>query len=305
MLNKTMLNKCVLCPRQCGVNRNNGEKGFCKMDNKIYVASVCAHKGEEPVISGKNGICNVFFAHCNMQCVFCQNCQISNNEIDISQYEISLEDLTDKIINILNQNINILGFVSATHCVVQMIEIITALADKGYHPVIVYNTNAYDNVTTLRMLENIVNIYLPDFKYIDSNLAAEYSEAPNYPEVCKQAIKEMYRQKGSSLITDEQEMAESGLIIRHLILPNHLDNSREILRYISEEISLRVHISLMAQYYPTHRAAKLINRKITRQEYQDIIEYMEKIGLYNGYFQEMESADNYLPDFEKEKTFAE
>jgi len=296
---------CNICPRQCKVNREAGELGWCRTDNQFYISSICIHKGEEPVISGGLGVCNVFFAHCNLQCVYCQNFQISDNKTLLFKIKMSFENVISQIENILKTGINRLGFVSPSHFVNQLIEIVLELNKRGYKPIIIYNSNGYDSVETLKILENIVDIYLPDFKYLDNYLAKLYSKAENYPEIAKKAIKEMYRQKGSTLIIDENNLAESGIIIRHLVLPNHLENSKKILKFIAEEISYKIHISLMSQFFPTHNCMFFddINRKLTFDEYQEIIKEMEKLELYNGFVQELESSDNYKPNFENQKPF--
>ncbi len=296
---------CNNCPRKCNAERINGEFGWCKSGTGLYISSICIHKGEEPVISGKYGICNVFFAHCNLQCIYCQNYQISDNKRPISDYEMTFQDVIFHIINILKSGINILGFVSPSHFVPQMLLIIDELKRKGYNPTIVYNSNGYDNVETLKFLENIVDVYLPDFKYIENELAEKYSQANNYSEIAQKAIKEMYRQKGSTLIVNDEGYAESGLIIRHLILPNYIENSKKVLKYIAEEISTSVNISLMSQFYPTKNCADIqqLNRHLTKIEYLEVVDEMEKLGLYNGYIQELESNLNYKPNFEKEHPF--
>jgi putative pyruvate formate lyase activating enzyme len=304
---KELLESCKICPRKCNVNRLQNNLGWCKAGAGFYISSICIHKGEEPVISGKYGICNVFFAHCNIQCVYCQNYQISNNNISISKFELSFKDVIFHIINILNKGINILGFVSPSHFVPQMLLIIDELKRQGYNPTIVYNSNGYDNVETLKLLENIVDIYLPDFKYFENDLAAKYSAATDYSEIAQKAIKEMYRQKGSTLIINEEGYAERGLIIRHLVLPGYVANSKKVLKYISEEISTTVRISLMSQFYPTEASKHIqqLNRYLTRDEYDEVILEMEKLGMYNGYIQELESSNNYKPDFDKNNPFEE
>jgi len=306
MLNfESDLENCNLCPRKCGINRKTVETGWCKTGSGYYISSICIHKGEEPPISGNKGICNVFFAHCNLQCVYCQNFQISDNKISISKFEMNFEEVIFQIIEIMKKGINIIGFVSASHVVPQMIAIIEEINKRGYKPTIVYNSNGYDSVETLKKLENIVNVYLPDFKYFESDLSEKYSLAKNYPEIAQKAIKEMYRQKGSSLHIDDEGYAESGLIIRHLILPNQVENSFKVLNFIAEEISTSVHISLMSQYYPTHNFVKYekLKRKILKSEYQAVLDEMERLGFYKGFNQELDSTENYRPDFENNHPF--
>jgi len=298
------LKHCALCPRECGIDRTKGDKGFCGLDDKIYISSICIHKGEEPPVSGPRGICNVFFAHCNMQCVYCQNFQISDNKFAAYRYEMTLEAAVGKIIAILDKDITALGFVSPTHQIPQMLSIIEELHKRSYEPIIVYNSNGYDKVETLKELEGIVDVYLPDFKYSDSVLSKELSDTPDYPATALKAVKEMYRQKGSLLITHDSGYAESGLIIRHLILPGLAQNSIRLLKTISEELSPKLHISIMSQYFPPKTLSpSYLNYKITEEEYRLVTDEMERLGLDNGWLQEYDSQNNYRPDFNKEHPF--
>jgi putative pyruvate formate lyase activating enzyme len=300
-----LLNRCNVCPRNCNVNRYETNKGYCRIDAGFYIASIFPHKGEEPPISGDKGICNVFFAHCNLQCVYCQNYQISRNKIAPDKYKMTLEQVVQKITDILDTGIQTLGFVSPSHFVPQIIQIIDRLHQLKYFPTIVYNTNAYDNVDSLKILESYVDVYLPDFKYIENDISQKYSLAKNYPEIAIAAIKEMYRQKGDYLIINKNGYAESGMIIRHLILPNNVENSLKILDFIANEISTNIAISLMSQYYPTAEAFKFpeLSRPINSAEYQKVVQRAKKLGLTNGWIQQMDSKSNYKPDFEKEIPF--
>lgn len=299
------LNNCNFCPKNCNVNRNESDNGFCKADSNFYIASIFVHKGEEPPIVGENGICNIFYPHCNLQCVYCQNHQISDNNIPLEKHKMEFDDIINQIKNILNSGISMLGFVSPSHFIPQTIMIIKKLHELNYYPTIVYNTNAYDTVESLKLLENYVDIYLPDFKYSDEKLALKYSKAKNYPQKALLAIKEMYRQKGDSLIINKNGYAESGIIIRHLILPNHVQNSINILKLIATEISEEIHISLMSQYFPTANSFtfKELSRPINKEEYQQVVEQAKMLNLNNGWIQEMESKDNYQPDFENNEPF--
>jgi putative pyruvate formate lyase activating enzyme len=296
---------CTLCPRQCNVDRLAGAAGWCRSDAGFNIASICIHHGEEPIIGGEAGICNVFFDHCNLQCVFCQNDQISNNQLKhVARYN-SLKAVVDGIIKCLDKGCKSVGFVSPTHYVPQVKMIIAALNELGRNPTIVYNTNAYDRVKTLRGLEDLVDVYLPDLKYMDAALANRYSRAKDYPEVAALAIREMYRQKGSSLITDEADVALRGILVRHLVLPGQVENSLAVLRFLAEEISTSIHISLMSQYAPMravqHYAA--LNRSITQQEYQQVLAAFDTLGFRNGFIQELASGGSYKPDFEREHPF--
>lgn len=298
------LKHCNLCPRDCGIDRTKGEKGWCGLDDKIYISSICIHKGEEPPISGSKGICNVFFSHCNMQCLYCQNHQISDNSAPADRYRMTLESAVNKIAVILDKGIPSLGFVSPTHQIPQMLSIIEELKRRGYSPVIVYNSNGYDKAEILKELEGIVDVYLPDFKYSDPVMSKELSDAPDYPRTALAAIREMYRQKGSLLITNDSGYLESGLIIRHLVLPGLAQNSIRLLNAIAEELSPKVHISLMSQYYPPkHLSPSYLNYKITEEEYRLVTDEMERLELYSGWLQEYDSHNNYRPDFNKEHPF--
>jgi putative pyruvate formate lyase activating enzyme len=299
------LKDCTLCPRNCHVNRFSEKTGYCHSGSSYQIGSVCLHHGEEPAVSGNKGICNVFFTHCNLQCVYCQNAQISRNNSDIVEQTMSLEEVLTEIISLLDQAIPALGFVSPTHFTPQVKVIIRALRKLEKNPVIVYNSNGYDKPETLRSLENMVDVFLPDFKYISSQDALSYSDAPDYPETAIKALKEMYYQKGSTVITNENGYAESGLIIRHLVIPGKTDESIRLLETIAEELSPSVWISLMSQYYPAAGAMHLpsLNRQITKKEYTKVVHAMEKIGFRNGWVQEFESPQNYRPDFRNKYPF--
>lgn len=299
------LRRCNICPRKCGANRFSDKLGYCKSDTSFYISSICVHRGEEPPISGSHGICNVFFGHCNLQCIYCQNHQISDNAEYDAARRWSLKDVLVKIIRCLDSGCKALGFVSPSHFVPQMKIIISSLRDLGYHPTIVYNTNAYDNVETLKEIEPLVDVYLPDFKYCDPQLGKDFSDASNYPEIAKAALKEMYRQKGSSFITDEENLAKRGILIRHLVLPGYVENSLDVLRFIADEISTSIHISLMSQYHPAFLAIDLppLNRSLHKEEYFKVIDEFHHLGFRKGYIQELESYENYRPDFDKDNPF--
>jgi putative pyruvate formate lyase activating enzyme len=299
------LNDCVNCPRECHVNRADGRFGYCKSGSGYNIGSICLHMGEEPVISGTKGICNVFFTHCNLQCIYCQNYQISRNDCILSDAEMSLEKAVKEICRVLDSDTNLLGFVSPSHCIPQMKAIIEELHDIGRNPVVVYNSNAYDKVETLKNLEGLIDVYLPDFKYSNKDLALEFSDAPDYHEIAMAAIKEMVRQKGKSVRLNNDGQAEAGVIIRHLVLPGHVENSVHALKTLSEEISPLLHISLMSQYYPTPVVKKIknINRKVTAEEYQKVVDAFEKFGFHRGWVQDAESSGHYLPDFMNDHPF--
>jgi len=296
---------CSVCPRDCFADRSSDTRGYCNAGSGLEIASICIHKGEEPPVSGSSGICNVFFSRCNLQCIYCQNCQISTNSNEINFPSISLEAAVSQINSLLDSGCKALGFVSPSHMIPQMLSIIEAVQETGRRPVIVYNTNAYDKVDVLRNLEGIIDVYIPDFKYSDSNLAGGLSDARDYPEVAEKALKEMFRQKGAPLIIDDDGQAISGLIIRHLIIPGQIENSLNVLRFIASELSSKVHISLMSQYHPMPAVKNhsFLGRTITINEYSDVINEMTKLDLNYGWIQDQESASNYLPDFNNEHPF--
>lgn len=299
------LSICTLCPHECGVNRYV-QTGFCNVDSNPLVSSIFPHKGEEPVISGKNGICNVFFAHCNLQCIFCQNHQISRNTKHGKNWLTDTKIIVDEIKSLLDTGISMLGFVSPTHQVPQMVDIVNYLNQSGYKPTIVYNSNGYDKVETLKMLEGIVDVYLPDFKYYDNSLASMFSGVSDYFQVASKAIKEMYRQKGSGLILTNEGLAEFGMIIRHLVLPGHADDSIKLLNFLAEEISPRLYISLMSQYYPPAGLTlpNELKHHVGIDEYKKVIEVLDSHG-FRGWVQDIISSQFYRPDFESSTPFAE
>jgi len=299
------LHECMICPHNCRADRFSRKLGWCLTDASFNVSSVVVHRGEEPVIGGKKGICNVFFSHCNLQCVFCQNYHISCNSNKIENTGQSLHSVIGMITSILDSGIDALGFVSPSHVIPQMKIIIQALQRMNYHPTIIYNSGGYDKVEELLKLENMIDVYLPDFKYMDPVLAKSFSQAGDYPFVAGKAISEMYRQKGITLVCNEEGRAVFGLVIRHLVLPGHEDNSINVLRFIANNLSPDIHISLMSQYYPAGQIGNnsKLNRTITEDEYQKVLEEMNHLGFSKGWIQELNSSDNYRPDFHKSHPF--
>lgn len=291
---------CRLCPRNCGVNRLEEASGSCRSDARLHIAAITLHRGEEPVLSGPHGMCNVFFSHCNLRCNYCQNFQISRNTGDADTV-LSLHQAVEQIAAVLARGVERLGFVSPSHMVVQMVAIVEALWREGLRPVIVYNSSGYDRVETLRRLEGLVDVYLPDCKYMDAALAHRYSAAPDYPQVAAAALREMYRQMGNVLHLDDAGLALKGMIVRHLVLPGQVANSLAVLRFLARELSPRLTLSLMAQYYPTAAVADHpeLGRRLYAREYDAVIREMETLGLENDFTQELESADYYRPDFSK------
>lgn len=297
------LRSCNLCPRNCNANRFAGNQGWCKTDHQYHIASVVNHRGEEPAISGSNGICNIFFNHCNLQCIYCQNHQISDNNTTPEAW--NFEKLLQNIMVHLNSGCQSLGFVSPSHQIPQMLSVIRALQHLKPKPIFVYNSNGYDKAEVLRELEGLIDVYLPDLKYASDQTAMNYSGANNYVDASQKALREMFRQKGAALHYNDDAYAESGLIVRHLVLPGHITESLQILRFIADELSPKVHVSLMAQYFPTSAASAHpnLNRTLTQHEYETVAREMETLGLSNGWLQDLESNRNYRPDFEKEEPF--
>lgn len=295
---------CNLCPRRCEADRTAHELGYCQSTAEPEIASICLHKGEEPVLSGNVGVCNVFFSHCNLQCIYCQNYQISGNTtLGGSAYTIS--KAADEIEYLLDKGTTMLGFVSPSHQVVAMVDIVNELHRRNRTPRVIYNTNGYDSVEVLQELDGVVDIYLPDMKYASNELGAKLSKVPDYFSAASSALSEMYRQKGSYLSLDSNSMAESGLIIRHLVLPGYAENSIAVLNYIAEEISLNVHISLMAQFDPPAclPADSPLNCRLSQDDYRKVVDHFYATGFSKGWLQELESASTYNPDFSKQHPF--
>ena len=291
-----ILEKCAICPHNCGINRLNNQIGRCKSKDTVKVALYSTHNFEEPCISGKKGSGTVFFSNCNMNCVFCQNYEISQQG---KGKEISIEELADIFIKQQEKNVENINLVTPTSYVPQIIEAIKIARGNGLKLPIVYNTNGYEKVETLKMLDGFVDIYLPDFKYSDNELWKRLSKVDNYFEIATEALKEMYRQTGKAVFNDEGIM-QRGMIIRHLVLPNHILNSRRVLKWINENMH-DVYVSVMAQYFPTYKAKEIddINRKLTKEEYKQIENYLYRLDLENGYIQELgEHEEEYVPNWE-------
>lgn len=299
------LEDCRICPRDCGVDRPAGEVGYCRTGPDFYVSSILLHRGEEPLISGEKGICNIFFAHCNLQCLYCQNYQISRNDTVDPSWKMEFPELIRQVEFLLDRGASGVGFVSPSHCIPQMRAVIRALRERGRSPVTVFNTGGYDKVETLRALSGEIDVYLPDLKYLDAGLAEEYSGAADYPEVARAALKEIFRQKGDRLRITAEGTAKSGLIIRHLVLPGAVENSKTCLRFIAEELSPDVHISLMSQYRPTPpvRNHPQLGRLLRAEEYEGVKEELHRLGFSHGWVQELDSPDHYLPDFNRRDPF--
>jgi putative pyruvate formate lyase activating enzyme len=291
---------CDICPRNCGINRLNNVLGYCRSGKQAEISSYCAHHGEEPALSGSKGSGTVFFSHCNLRCIYCQNHQISQ-DFDSSSTPVDPGSLAKIMLDLQDrQGCHNINLVSPSHYVPQIVAAVYQAIPMGLKIPIVYNTNAYDAVATLKMLYGIVDIYLPDIKYSSNKYARKFSRSVDYVAFSRLAIREMYNQVGS-LITDDSGIARRGLIIRHLILPNNIAGSIDSLGWIAREISTKTTLSIMSQYYPCHNAKEepLLCRKISLSEYNTVAEVVEKLGIENGWMQEMDSAENYLPDFNR------
>jgi putative pyruvate formate lyase activating enzyme len=293
------LASCDICPRECGVNRLENKLGFCHSAHLPIVSAVCAHYGEEPVISGSQGSGAIFFGNCNMRCVYCQNHQISQDWRKQKSREMDCHTLAEHMLRLQDEsgchNIN---FVSPSHFVPQLIRAVLEAVPMGLRLPLVYNTGGYDSIESLQALDGIISIYLPDIRYSSDRWSKVLSLAPEYVKHSRAAIREMYRQVGD-VVLDEAGLAQKGLIVRHLILPNGLAGSRDSLTWLAQELSPSVTVSIMSQYYPANRALRshLLSRTISPSEYQEVVDLVNSLGLENGWLQEMGASENYLPDF--------
>ena len=290
------LKECTLCPHMCKVNRQDGHIGRCKATDKIKIALASVHKFEEPCISGENGSGTIFFSNCNFRCKFCQNYEISQEGLG---KEITIEELSDIFISEQERNVNNINLVTPTMYVYHIIEAIDLARKNGLTIPIIYNSNGYENIETIKLLNGYIDVYLPDFKYYNDKIAEKYSGIENYFEYTTKAIKEMYNQVKNPVF-DENGIIKKGLIIRHLILPNYIENSKHVLKWIRENLGKDVYISIMAQYFPTYKAKQdeFLNRKINKKEYKKIEDYIFELGFENGYIQDLgEHEEEYVPDF--------
>ena len=274
---KPHLDACDVCPLLCGVNRTAGELGICETGEKVQVSSHFAHHGEEHPISGYSGSGTIFFTHCNLRCVYCQNADISQLSSGI---EFNAEGLAGIMLSLQRMGCHNINLVSPSHVIPQILEAVYIAARKGLRLPLVYNTGGYDSLEMLTLLDGVVDIYMPDMKYSDEAIARKYSLTKNYPEINQKAVLEMHRQVGN-LITDENGIAVRGLLVRHLVLPNDLAGSGAILRFLAEKVSKNIYLNIMAQYHPVFQAAKYpeLNRMITPQEYQRVLKMARDLDL--------------------------
>lgn len=277
---------CLLCPRKCKAKRKEGQKGVCRVSDKLFIASYNLHFGEEPPISGYKGSGTIFFSYCNLRCVYCQNYPISQLAVG---REVSIEDLSNIMILLEKRGAHNINLVTPTHYVYHILKAIYLASKKGLSIPIVYNTSGYESLDALFLLDGIVDIYLTDIRYFNNKFSLKYSGVPDYKERVVQAVKEMYRQVGN-LLLDERGIGLHGLIIRHLVLPNNISSTEQVLKFIKENISPYTYISLMNQYFPAHRAKEFpeINRKITKEEFDKAVKFLYVLGLENGWIQEWE-----------------
>jgi len=290
------LKSCRLCPRNCGANRLQGELGFCRAGRDVRIAKVCLHEWEEPCISGSRGSGTVFFSNCNLRCVFCQNHRISEESFG---KDVSIERLSEIFLEQQARGAHNLNLVTPTHYVPQIIEAVKLAKAKGLKLPILYNTNSYENVETIRSLEGIVDVYLADLKYFSDSYAIKYSGAKDYFQHASKAIAEMFRQVGEPVF-DSEALLQRGLIIRHLMLPGLLFDTKKVLDHIRSTYGDSVYVSIMNQYTPMHRAAQYpeINKKLNKRHYESIIQYCLDSGIHNAFIQDTGTAtEDYVPDF--------
>lgn len=289
------LKECKLCPHKCGVNRIEGKVGRCHAGAKVKIALSSLHYFEEPCISGENGSGTVFFTGCNLRCKFCQNYKVSQ---ELSGTEIEIEDLADIFLDLQSKNANNINLVTGVMYIPHIIEALKLAKSKGLKIPVIYNSSGYEDIESIKKLNGYIDVYLPDMKYYYNELGKELSEVEKYFEISSEAIKEMYNQVGAPIF-DENGLIKKGLIVRHLVLPNHIRNSKMVLKWLNNNIDKNILISVMAQYFPTNKAMATedINRKLTIEELNEIKEFVSELGI-NGYIQDLENnEEQYVPKF--------
>lgn len=299
MKNMNKYEDCLLCPRKCGINRSTGQTGVCGVSSEIKVARAALHYWEEPCISGKRGSGAVFFSGCSLHCVFCQNREISDGK---EGKVISKERLSDIFMELADKGANNINLVTPGQYIPDIVWAVNDAKSRGMKLPIIYNTSGYENVTELKLLEGIVDVYLPDFKYMDSMLSARYSRAKDYPSVAKQALSEMVRQQPDVVIDDATGLIQKGVIVRQLLLPGHVNDAKAVLKYLYDTYHDHVYISMMSQFTPIAlKDYPEINRTVTRREYERLVDYALKIGITNAFIQEGDVAkDSFIPAFDCE-----
>lgn len=299
MKNMNKYENCLLCPRKCGINRGIGQTGVCGVSSEIKVARAALHYWEEPCISGKRGSGAVFFSGCSLHCVFCQNREISDGK---EGKVISKERLSDIFMELADKGANNINLVTPGQYIHDIVWAVNDAKSRGMKLPIIYNTSGYENVTELKLLEGIVDVYLPDFKYMDSTLSAMYSRAKDYPSVAKQALSEMVRQQPDVVIDDVTGLIQKGVIVRQLLLPGHVNDAKAVLKYLYDTYHDHVYISMMSQFTPIAlKDYPEINRTVTRREYERLVDYAIEIGITNAFIQEGDVAkDSFIPAFDCE-----
>lgn len=299
MKNMNKYENCLLCPRKCGINRSTGQTGVCGVSSEIKVARAALHYWEEPCISGKRGSGAVFFSGCSLHCVFCQNREISDGK---AGKIISKERLSDIFMELADKGANNINLVTPGQYIPDIVWAVNDAKSRGMKLPIIYNTSGYENVTELKLLEGIVDVYLPDFKYMDSTLSARYSRAKDYPSVAKQALSEMVRQQPDVVIDDATGLIQKGVIVRQLLLPGHVNDAKAVLKYLYDTYHDHVYISMMSQFTPIAlKDYPEINRTVTRREYERLVDYALEIGITNAFIQEGDVAkDSFIPAFDCE-----
>lgn len=296
---------CALCPRECKANRKDGKAGFCGVaGDDIYLARAALHMWEEPCISGEEGSGTVFFSGCSLRCVYCQNYNIANVT---TGKPVGKERLAEIFLELQGKGANNINLVTPTHYTPEIVWAVRRARENGLTLPIVYNCSGYEKVETLKMLEGIVDIYLTDFKYMDKEVAKRYSNAPDYPEVAKAALEEMVRQTGQAVFA-ESGMMLKGVIVRHLLLPGYMKNAKAVVQYVYETFGDKVFLSLMNQYTPLPQVERFpeINRRVTEEEYEELVNYAIEIGVENGFIQEGETAEeSFIPEFNYEGVYNE
>lgn len=299
MKNMNKYENCLLCPRKCGINRRTGQTGVCGVSSEIKVARAALHYWEEPCISGKRGSGAVFFSGCSLHCVFCQNREISDGK---EGKVISKERLSDIFMELAGKGANNINLVTPGQYIPDIVWAVNDAKSRGMKLPIIYNTSGYENVTELKLLEGIVDVYLPDFKYMDSTLSARYSRAKDYPSVAKQALSEMVRQQPDVVIDDATGLIQKGVIVRQLLLPGHVNDAKAVLKYLYDTYHDHVYISMMSQFTPIAlKDYPEINRTVTKREYERLVNYALEIGIMNAFIQEGDVAkDSFIPAFDCE-----
>jgi len=293
------LKNCRLCPRNCGVDRENGEAGFCRADSRIKIARADLHFWEEPCLSGTKGSGTVFFSGCNLRCVFCQNYKISTGD---TGWYVTVEELSDIFLKLQEKGAHNINLVTAVHYIPQVAIALKKAKEKGLLIPVCYNSGGYESVEALKLLEGLVDIYLPDFKYYDEKYALKYSSAKNYPEIAKSAIAEMFRQVGEPVFSDDG-MMKKGVIVRHLMLPGLLFDSKKIIDYLYSEYKDSIWISIMNQYTPTKKVEKIknLNRPLLKAHYEAMLRYAAELGVENAFVQgEGTVGESFVPEFRDE-----